>query len=60
MTTYTATNRCLTDAELDAVTGGEGNLANACIRVAIQYIRDQTYPALPGTFGFDLNKELCR
>jgi hypothetical protein len=54
----TNTNRALTDAELDEANGGEGNVANACIHVAMQYIQDHTNKAVPGTFGFDLTKEL--
>jgi hypothetical protein len=58
----TETNRALTDAELDKVNGGEGNIANVCIRVAMQYFQDHTNKAVPGTFGFDLTRELtdCR
>jgi hypothetical protein len=51
-------NRVLTDAELDEAHGGEGNLANACMHVAMQYIQDHTNKAVPGTFGFDVLREL--
>jgi len=58
MSTYpTSGNRCLTDAELDAVGGGEGNLAYACIRATTQYLQDHTFKA--GGFGWDLARELC-
>jgi hypothetical protein len=33
-----------TDSELDAVSGGEGNLANACIHATTQYLQDHSKP----------------
>jgi hypothetical protein len=53
----TETNRCLTDAELDVVSGGEGNLANACIHAATQWMEANTKKT--GHFGWDLRAELC-
>jgi hypothetical protein len=54
----TSDNRCLTDTELDGVTGGEGNLANACIRAATQWLQKNTYN--PSPFAYDLAREvLC-
>ena len=50
------TDRRLTDAELNAVTGGEGSLANACYHAATQWLQAHTYPA--SGFGWDLRKEL--
>jgi hypothetical protein len=48
--------RCLADVELDAVSGGEGNLAYACIRGATQYLQDHTFKT--SRFGWDLAREL--
>jgi hypothetical protein len=47
----TSDNRCLTHAELDEVSGGQGNLANACIRAATQWVLDHTY--LPDQVNHD-------
>jgi hypothetical protein len=52
----TATNRCLTDAELDGVNGGEGYIANGVLRAATQWFQDNT-PKTSG-FGWDLRREL--
>jgi len=56
MSTYqTSGNRCLTDAELDAVSGGEGNVANACVRATTDWLKaNQSKPG----FGWDLAREL--
>ena len=35
--------RCFADAELAEVSGGQGNLASACIRAAAQWFVDNTY-----------------
>jgi hypothetical protein len=42
-TENTETYRCLADTELEAVNGGEGNVANAAIRTATQWLQDHTY-----------------
>jgi hypothetical protein len=39
----TSGKRCLTDAELAEVSGGQGNLANGCIRAVTQWFLDNTY-----------------
>ena len=39
----TSGNRCLADAELAEVRGGQGNVTNACIRAAAQWFVDNTY-----------------
>ncbi len=39
----TETYRCLSDTELVAVTGAEGNIANAAIRVVTQWLQDNTF-----------------
>ena len=57
MSTYqTSDNRCLTDAELDGVSGGEGNVANACIHAVTQWLDKNTLR--PSGFGRDLAREL--
>jgi hypothetical protein len=55
MSTYTtATNRCLTDAELDEVSGG-GYIINGVLRAATQWFQANT----PKTgFSYDLRREL--
>ena len=50
-------SRCLTDAELDEVNGGEANLANACIHAATQWMQANTKKT--GDFGWYLRAELC-
>jgi hypothetical protein len=47
----TETNCRLTDAELDEVSGREGNLANACIRAVTQWFQDHTYR--PDQYNYD-------
>jgi len=47
----TSDNRCLAHAELDEVSGGQGNLANACIRAATQWLLDHAY--LPDQVNHD-------
>ena len=56
MSTYTtATNRCLTDSELDEVSGGD-YAANGALRAVTQWFQDHT-PKTSG-FGWDLRREL--
>jgi len=50
----TETNRVLTDAELDEVNGGD--VANACIKATINWMRANTYQA--EGFHWDLRREL--
>jgi hypothetical protein len=52
MDTYRAeTERGLTEAELDQVSGGEGYLANGAIRAVTQWFRDNTYR--PDQYNYD-------
>jgi hypothetical protein len=56
MSTYTtATNRCLTDSELDEVSGGD-YAANGALRAVTQWF--QAHTSVLSGFGWDLRREL--
>jgi hypothetical protein len=48
----------LDDADLAAVNGGEGFVANGVAHAVLQFYRDNTYPGRPGGFGWELTKDL--
>jgi hypothetical protein len=60
MSTHTtATNRCLTDSEIDEVSGGD-YAANGALRAVTQWFEGHT-PKVGYGFGWDLRTELeCR